>query len=254
MPAWNPAQYLKFADERTRPAADLLARVPLAAPDDVVDLGCGPGNSTALLARRWPGARVTGVDSSASMLRRAAQDHPGPTWEQADIARWAAKAPVDLIFANAALHWLPDHPALFPRLFGELAPGGVLAVQMPRNFDAPSHALMREVAADPRWRDRLARAARHPVAEPARYYDLLAPLARRIDLWESAYVHVLDGVAAILEWVRGTGLRPYLEPLDEAEQALFTERYLAALAGAYGPAADGRVLFPFRRLFLIAER
>jgi trans-aconitate 2-methyltransferase len=130
----------------------------------------------------------------------------------------------------------------------------VLAVQMPRNFDAPSHALMREVAADPRWRARLAAAARHPVAEPARYYDVLAPLARRIDLWESEYMHVLDGVAAILEWVRGTGLRPYLEPLDPAEQALFTERYLAGLAEAYRPAADGKVLFPFRRLFLVAQR
>lgn len=254
MAEWNPQQYLKFADERTRPAADLLARVPLQAPATAVDLGCGPGNSTELLARRWPGARLTGVDSSASMLARAGRDHPDWTWELADIAQWAPKAPVDLIFANAALHWVPDHAALFPRLFGHVAKGGALAVQMPRNFDAPSHALMREVAADARWRDRLSAAARHPVAEPARYYDLLAPLARRIDLWECEYMHVLDGVPAILEWVRGTGLRPYLEPLDTAEQALFTERYLAALSKAYRPAADAKVLFPFRRLFLIAER
>jgi trans-aconitate 2-methyltransferase len=254
MAEWNPQQYLKFADERTRPAADLLARVPLQAPAVAVDLGCGPGNSTELLARRWPEARLTGVDNSASMLARAGQDHPDWTWELADIGQWAPKAPVDLIFANAALHWVPDHPALLPRLFGHVAKGGALAVQMPRNFDAPSHALMREVAADPRWHDRLKAAARHPVAEPARYYDLLAPLARRIDLWESEYMHVLDGVPAILEWVRGTGLRPYLDPLDKAEQALFTERYLAALAKAYRPAADGKVLFPFRRLFLVAER
>jgi trans-aconitate 2-methyltransferase len=254
MAEWNPSQYLKFADERTRPAADLLARVPLAAPASVVDLGCGPGNSTELLARRWPGARLTGVDSSAAMLAQAARDHPDWTWEQADIAAWSPKAPVDLIFANAALHWVPDHPALFPRLFGHLAPGGVLAVQMPRNFDAPSHALMRAVAAEPRWRDRLAGVVGRPVAEPGVYYDLLAPLAGRIDLWESEYMHVLEGPAAILEWVRGTGLRPYLDPLDKAEQADFTARYLAALAEAYRPAADGKVLFSFRRLFLVATR
>lgn len=254
MAEWNPSQYLKFADERTRPAADLLARVPLAAPAMIVDLGCGPGNSTELLARRWPGARLTGVDNSAAMLESAAKAHPDWTWEEADIAAWSPRAPVDLIFANAALHWVPDHAALFPRLFGQVAPGGALAVQMPRNFDAPSHALMHRLADDPRWRDRLAGAARRPVAAPARYYDLLAPLARRIDLWESEYMHVLEGPAAILEWVRGTGLRPYLDPLDKPEQAAFTERYLAALAEAYRPAADGKVLFPFRRLFLVAER
>jgi trans-aconitate 2-methyltransferase len=254
MAEWNPSQYLKFADERTRPAADLLARVPLAAPATIVDLGCGPGNSTELLARRWPQARLTGVDSSANMLADAARAHPDWSWEKADIARWSPPSPVDLIFANASVHWVPDHPALFPRLFGFVAAGGALAIQMPRNFDAPSHALMRAVAEDPRWRARLAPVARHPVAEPARYYDYLAPLARRVDLWESDYMHVMDGPAAILEWVRGSGLRVYLDPLEVAERTDFTARYLAALTEAYRPAVDGKVLFPFRRLFLVAER
>jgi trans-aconitate 2-methyltransferase len=254
MAEWNPSQYLKFADERTRPAADLLARVPLAAPATIVDLGCGPGNSTAPLARRWPGARIVGVDNSAAMLEQARRDHPDWTWELADIGQWAPAAPVDLIFANASLHWVPDHPRLFPRLLGHVARGGALAVQMPRNFGEPSHTLMHEIAEDARWRDRLAGAVRRPVAEPAVYYDLLAPLARRLDLWETAYMHVLDGPAAILEWVRGTGLRPYLDPLDKAEQADFTARYLAALGAAYRPRADGKILFPFRRLFLITER
>ncbi|HEX7007303.1 MAG TPA: trans-aconitate 2-methyltransferase [Alphaproteobacteria bacterium] len=254
MTEWSPSQYLKFADERTRPAADLLARVPLAAPAAIVDLGCGPGNSTELLARRWPDARLIGVDSSAAMLAQAASDHPEWIWEQADIAVWSPAAPVDLIFANAALHWVPDHGTLLPRLFGHVASGGALAVQMPRNFDAPSHALMRRVADAPRWRRRLAGVVGRPVAEPAAYYDLLAPLARRLDLWESEYMHVLDGVDAILEWVRGTGLRPYLDPLDPAEREAFTDRYLAALADAYPRAADGKVLFPFKRLFLVAMR
>ena len=253
MAAWNPSQYLKFADERTRPAADLLARVALASPATVVDLGCGPGNSTELLARRWPDAQVTGVDNSAEMLEKAGRDHPDWTWQLADIAAWSPRAPADLIFANAALHWVPDHGTLFPRLFGHVAKGGALAVQMPRNFGEPSHTMMHRTAEDPRWRDRLAGIQRRPVDGPGRYYDLLAPLARRLDLWETDYVHVLDGVDAILEWVRGTGLRPYLDPLDKAERAEFTSRYLAALGEAYRPAADGRVLFPFRRLFIIAE-
>jgi trans-aconitate 2-methyltransferase len=253
MAAWDDAQYLKFGDERTRAARDLLARVPLAQPERVVDLGCGPGNSTALLRERWPAARITGVDNAPEMLARARKDHPDIDWVCADAASYAPDPPADLLFANAVFHWVPDHAALFPALLDRLRPGGVLAVQMPHSFDEPSHRLMRETRAAVAP-DRPPSGAAVPVGEAAFYYDLLAPRARAIDVWRTTYAHVMPDADAIVEWVKGTGLRPYLDDLDGETRARFLASYRGAIAAAYPPRVDGKRLYPFPRLFIVAVR
>ena len=256
---WDPAQYLAFADERGRPARDLLARVPSPAPDTIYDLGCGAGNVTALLAGRWPGARIVGVDSAPAMLARARETLLAAEWVEADLAHWSPPAAADLIFSNAALHWLDDHETLFPRLFAALAPGGVLAVQMPRNFAAPSHRLIVEAASAGPWRDRLAAAVRRyqgdgPVAGPAVYDRLLAREAAAMDIWETEYMHKLTGKDPVLGWLRSTALRPVLDILDPDQQGRFLADLGGRLAAAYPPDAVGSVLFPFRRLFIVATR
>lgn len=262
MPTWNSDQYLKFAGERTQPALDLVARVALDTPARVIDLGCGPGNSTAVLARRWPAAALTGLDHSAAMLATARQALPDVAWLEGDIASWpsAADAPTfsafDLIFSNAALQWVPDHRRTFPRLLQAVAPGGALAVQMPANLDAPPHRLMRELAASAAWSAHFTRPPREWHAHaPEFYYDLLAPHARRLELWTTDYHHILENLDGIIEWYRGSGLRPWLEALpDEARRTAFLGAYRARLVPYFPERADGRVLFPFRRLFLIAYR
>ncbi|MET0350950.1 MAG: trans-aconitate 2-methyltransferase [Rhizobacter sp.] len=251
MTAWDHAQYLKFADERTRPARDLLARVPLDGATDVVDLGCGPGNSTALLVERWPAARVTGVDSSSDMLSRARADLPAVNWVEADIATWRPADPVDLLYGNAVVQWLPDHDTLLPSLVSRLRSGGVLAIQMPHNHDEPSHRLMRETPGP--WAERLGRVRSTPrVSAAERYHDWLATRVSRLDIWETRYQHVMADADAIVEWVKGTGLRPYLDALDAAERPAFLEAYRRGIDAAYPPRADGRRLFPFPRLFIVA--
>jgi len=253
MSTWDHAQYLRFEDERTRPARELLARVPLPSARTVVDLGCGPGNSTALLRDRWPSAHVTGVDSSADMLSRARSALDGVQWVEADIGAWRPAAPVDLLFGNAVLQWLPDHATLVPVLFDHLEPGGALAFQVPDNFDEPSHRLMRETPGP--WRTRLEDVRRSPrVLAPSAYYDLLAPLARSVDVWHTVYQHVMADAEAIVEWVKGTGLRPYLDALDADERPAFLAAYRDAIAAAYPAQADGRRLFAFPRLFVVAVR
>lgn len=253
MPTWDEPQYRKFLDARTRPARELLARVPLTAAERAIDLGCGPGSSTELLVERWPGARVTGVDSSSEMLRAARAALPAVEWVQADAAEYRPEAPVDVIFANAVLHWLPDHERLFPALLAQLKPGGALAVQMPYNHDEPSHRWMRELPGP--WTARLAGIVpKSPVHPPAFYYDLLAPRASALDLWETRYEQVMPDADAIVEWVKGTGLRPFLEQLELAQRAGYLRAYRDAIADAYPPRADGKRLFPFPRLFLVATR
>lgn len=261
MADWNARQYLKFEDQRTRPARDLLARVPLARPQGesvfVVDLGCGPGNSTELLAQRFPGAEVLGLDTSPDMLVTARARQPAARFEEADASTFILPRPADLIFANAVLQWVPDHDVLLPRLMSMLAPGGVLAVQMPDNLDEPSHVAMREAAMSGPWADRLAVAtsARTVLPEPGAYYDMLAPVAAgAVDIWHTIYNHPLDGVAAIVEWVKGTGLRPFIDPLEGDERAEFLEEYAARLAAPYPPRVDGKVLLAFPRLFIVAVK
>jgi trans-aconitate 2-methyltransferase len=252
---WQPERYLAFAEQRTRPALDLLARVPLAKPARVADLGCGPGNSTALLTQRWPEAAVVGIDSSPEMLAQARASGVRATWIEAGICAWTPDCPLDLIYANAALQWLGDHAKLLPRLLGELRAGGVLAVQMPRNFEAQSHALLRETARSGPWADRLGGILdQPPVAAPAWYHDLLAPHAATLDIWETEYLHVLAGDDPVLNWTRGTALRPVMQVLDRDQFAAFEAAYAARLRMAYPQGPDGRTLFTFRRLFLVAQR
>jgi trans-aconitate 2-methyltransferase len=253
MHSWDAGQYLRFANERTRPALDLLARIEIAAPRRVVDLGCGPGNSTALLHERWPDAAVEGLDSSQDMLAAARRDHPEIMFTEGDIAGWSPVEPYDVVFSNAALQWVGNHAALLPRLIAAVGPGGVLAVQMPRNHDFATHALMRQVAAEEPWCDRLANARDpSPVRPPEFYYDCLAPLCRRVVLWETNYIQIMDGIEAIIAWLRGTGLGPFLGRLDAGEQQQFLERYKGLLADAFPPRTDGRILLPYPRLFFIA--
>lgn len=254
---WNAQQYLKFADARTRPAAELLVRVPLSDLPSAIDLGCGPGNSTELLATRWPGAVVEGLDSDADMIARACADYPSLRFRQADLRQWAETAEEEwpLVYANAVLQWTGDHEALFPALLRRVAAGGVLAVQMPRNFQAPSHVEMRRTAAEGPWAGRLENVRElQDVPGPAFYYDLLAGPGIGLDIWETEYTQVMSGVDAIIDWVRGSGLRPYLARLSEVEQGEFINRYREKLRTAYPVQRDGRVLFFFRRIFIVARR
>lgn len=254
---WSARQYTAFEDERTRPVRDLLAAVPGQSASAAVDLGCGPGNSTELLLRRFPGAEVTGLDSSPDMIAAARARLPQLQFQVADIAAWDAAGPFDAILANAVLQWLPDHAGLLPRLAGKLAPGGSLAVQMPDNLDEPAHRLMRDVAADKPWAAKLARAAgaREAMGTPDWYYGVLRPHCARVDVWRTTYHHPLAGGAeAVVEWFKGSGLRPFLAPLGADEQAAFLAEYRTRIAQAYPALPDGSVLLPFPRLFLVGTR
>ena len=253
---WDASQYLKFEDERTRPAADLLARVPLSEPGLVVDLGCGPGNSTELLALRFLQAQVTGLDKSPDMIAKARARLPEIRFEEADAGAWAPSAPVDLIYSNAALHWLPDHETLFPKLAAGLAPGGCLAVQMPDTLGEDIHVLAREVAASGPWADKLAATgkARATIAPFEDYYTWLSSICRHVDIWQTIYVHPLDGAEAIVAWIKSAGLRPFLDPLDDQEQTEFLKRYTAQIAEAYPRQPDGKTLLRFPRRFIVAVR
>ena len=253
--SWNPEQYLKFSQPRLRPALDLLARVPSHDPAWVYDLGCGAGNVTALLAERWPRATLIGVDNSAAMLAQAAQALPQVRWLKQSLTDWQPDRPADVIFSNAALHWLPDHAQLLGTLVDKLAPGGVLAVQMPRNFAAPSHTLIATTVRAGPWRSKLEPLLRPaPVAEPADYHAWLSPLAASLDIWESEYLQVLSGQDPVKEWTKGTWLTQFLERLDGVQSAAFEADYAQRLRSAYPPLSDGRTLFPFRRLFIVLQR
>lgn len=269
-PAWDPAQYLRHADHRSRPFVDLLARVPaLPGPSSgaprIADLGCGPGNATVLLADRWPTAHITGYDNSPEMLDRARVDHEGATpgggrldFAEADARTWAPAEPYGLIISNATFQWVPGHLGRFGDWVGALVPGGTFAFQVPGNFDSPSHLLMRELAHSARWRSRLGETLRHAdaVHTPIAYGETLAGLGCvDVDVWETTYVHVLQGEDPVLDWVRGTGLRPVLTELaddPEATDAFVTE-YRTALRTAYPPTAHGTP-FPFRRIFAVARK
>jgi trans-aconitate 2-methyltransferase len=253
---WDPELYRRYEDERTRPARDLLARVALAEAAYVVDLGCGPGNSTELLVERFPGASVLGTDTSAAMLDSARERLPQCRFELSDITAWQPATPPDLIFANAVLHWIPDHDSLFPRLLSMLAAGGVLAVQMPDNLDEATHRLMREVAAESAWASRIGDAGsyRSRILSADHYYDLLAPNAERVEIWRTAYQHPMASAAAIVDWLRATGLRPFLDPLSGEQRTAFLAEYERRIDEAYAPRADGKRLLAFPRTFVVVQR
>jgi trans-aconitate 2-methyltransferase len=254
MPTWDSAQYLRFSAERTQPAIDLAARIAIENPRRIVDLGCGPGNSTAVVARRWPTAELLGLDNSAEMIAAAKKNLPHCTWQIGDIGSWSPPNGFDIVFSNAALQWIPDHRHAVPRLLSHVANGGAFAFQVPANFDAAPHRLIRELGSSPAWRNFfLAPVREWHAEEPSFYYDVLAPLASRVELWTTDYIHVVPGPEAIVEWYRGTGLRPWLDLLPtEENRSRFLADYLTAIANAYPRQKDGRVLFPFRRLFVIA--
>lgn len=265
---WDAGQYLRFGGERARPFFDLLAQIGATDPRHVVDLGCGPGNLTVALAQRWPGATVTGLDSSpemidaarASALRAAAGRNAAGQAAQnlefaiGDVRDWRAERPVDVIVCNAVLQWVPGHDKLLPRWAQHLAPGGWLAFQLPGNFDQPSHAIVREMAASARWRDLLAGAELNRQAgDPADYVALLARPGFEVDAWETSYLHVLHGENPVLEWTKGTTLRPVLAALDERQAAAFLAEYGARVRDAYHPQPFGTI-FPFRRVFAVVRR
>lgn len=255
--AWSPAQYLKFEDERTRPARDLLAQVPLDAPALAIDMGCGPGNSTELIAERFPQARVEGMDSDENMLAAARKRLPGLTFSPGDLETWLPAEKADLLYANAVFQWVPHQLAVLKRLVAEgLKPGGVLAIQMPDNLSEPSHRLMEEVALAGPWAGRFAggKGKRPALPTPADYVNALQPLSSRVDLWHTIYCHPLANPEAIVEWVKGTGLRPWLDLLKEEDRPGYLEAYTEAIRNAYPPLNDGRVLFRFPRLFVVTTK
>ena len=251
--AWDPAQYLKFAGPRLRPAIDLLGHIDADPPRLVYDLGCGAGNVTRFLAERWPRAKIIGIDGSAEMLDKAKADLPQIEWQEADLATWRPGEPPDIIYSNAALHWIENHAPIFVALFESLAPGGTLAVQIPRNFGALSHTSMGEAARMGPWRAKLEPLLRpSPVEPPDFYYNLLAPLAARLDIWETEYLQVLQGDHAVKEYTKSTWLSPLLAALDEPHRSMFEACYTALVDAAYPQREDGKTLFPFRRMFIIA--
>jgi trans-aconitate 2-methyltransferase len=255
--SWSAAQYVKFEEERTRPARDLIARIPNIEVVSAADIGCGPGNSTEVLRERYPRARVIGMDSSPEMIEAARKRLPDIAFEVADIRKWTAEQRFDVILANAVLQWIPGHETLLPTLIARLGSGGALAVQTPDNLDEPSHRLMREAAAAGPWAAKLAHAAQARAERHGAewYFRLLRAHAPHVDVWRTTYYHPLAGGApAVVEWLKGTGLRPFLDPLNEAEREDYLARYEAAVAEAYPAEPDATVLLPFPRLFYVVVR
>lgn len=253
--SWSAQQYSKFEQQRTRPVRDLVAAIANTEVRTAVDLGCGPGNSTEVLMQRFPGATVTAIDSSADMLDKARQRLPSVNFELADIAGWQSGNKLDLILANASLQWLPEHVALYPHLIEQLQPGGTLAVQMPDNLAEPAHVLAREVAVQGPWADKIGDVKHNERHTANFYYELLSPHCSTVDVWRTTYYHPLaDGHQAVVEWFKGTALRPFLNPLTASEQDAFIADYLQRISHAYPALADGSVLLPFPRLFIIARR
>lgn len=254
MPAWDPSQYARYSDERSRPFFDLTGRIRFEQPESVVDLGCGSGELTATLADRWPGARVEGIDSSPAMLEKAATYSDRVRFSQANISAWEPSSPIDVLVSNAALQWVDGHIDLLPRFVRAINPGGVLAFQVPGNFECPSHVLLRELRQSPRWKPSLGHdAVRLGSHDPEDYLDALAGAGCEVDAWETTYLHVLKGPDAVLEWVKGTALRPVLDLLDEEQTPEFLAEYGSLLRDAY-PQRDYGTVFPFRRIFVVAHR
>ncbi|MFJ3487621.1 trans-aconitate 2-methyltransferase [Pseudomonas sp. NPDC090202] len=253
--SWSAKQYSMFEQQRTRPVRDLVAAIPVPVVKTAIDLGCGPGNSTEVLAEAFPEAHVTGLDSSEDMLADARQRLPNLHFDLADIGTWNPEQTFDVILANASLQWVPDHAELYPRLVSRLNAGGCLAVQTPDNLEEPAHRLAREVAANGPWSGKIG-SVKHPDRHPAAYYfQLLQPHCAEVDVWRTTYHHPLaGGHQAVVEWFKGSALRPYLQKLDDGEQKAFLDAYLKAISEAYPALADGTVLLPFPRLFVVATR
>ncbi|KAJ5087551.1 hypothetical protein N7456_011167 [Penicillium angulare] len=251
---WSATQYLKFKDERTQPARDLLARVPLQNPKTIVDLGCGPGNSTAVLESRYPDAHLVGIDSSPDMIKKAKSTIPHLEFSVQDLNSYEPSKPVDIFYSNAVFQWLGKEERInvIKRLMATQPSGGVFAFQVPDNLDEPSHVLMRETANSGPWATKLQSVGRDTFQSPLEIYDQLKPLSSEVSLFHTSYYHSLENHEAIIEWVKGTGLRPYVDPLEPQEKEAFLKEYLKRLQGAYPSSVDGRVLLKYPRLFVVA--
>jgi trans-aconitate 2-methyltransferase len=253
---WNPTQYLKFKSERTQPSIDLVSRIALDNPKSIIDIGCGPGNSTQVLCQRWPEAEVAGLDNSEEMIKKAQADFPKQKWILADAGTFNPGQKYDLVFSNATLQWLPNHEALIPKLFSFCTEKGAMAVQVPANNESPLHKALLAVSDSQKWRGFTSHCEKLFNYRPAGYYyDLLLSLSSKIDLWETAYLHVLESHAGLIEWYRSTGMRPFLERLpDDASRKLFEGEVLEKCQSAYPPQKDVKILYPFKRTFFIAYR
>ncbi len=251
---WDPKQYLGFDFHRLKPALDLISHIPNEAPESVIDLGCGTGNVTRILKERWGETDITGVDNSDEMLQKARESYPDINWQTVDLNNWQSNQPVDVLFSNAALHWIEDHDVLFPQLLKSVKPGGYLAVQMPRNWGAASHMSINETVASGKWRERLESVIRlEPTLSPDAYYKIIAPLVSEIDIWETDYIQVLEGENPVAEYVKGSWLQRFLQELEEPQRSEFENIYREKILEAYPKQADGKTLFPFKRLFICAK-
>lgn len=256
MQDWNPQLYRQFESERTRPARELLERIPQADVRFATDLGCGPGNSTELLVQAWPNAQITGIDSSEAMLQKARERLPSCRFQQGDIRTWQAEQPQQVIYANASLQWLTEHHTLLPHLVSQLAVGGALAIQMPDNLEEPSHRLMRDVAERENWQGLISPQAadRKRLLTTDQYYDLLSDAGCQVDIWRTTYYHPMTDAQGVITWLRATGLRPFLAGLDDTQQSAFLHDYHQALIPAYPTRSNGKVLLAFPRLFMVAVK
>ena len=254
MTDWNPRQYLQFANERTRPSIDLSPRVNIENPKCIIDIGCGPGNSTRVLRGRWPDAKIAGLDSSAAMIEKAKEDYPGIEWITADASAFMHEKKYDIVFSNAAIQWIPDHEVLVPHLFEIVNRGGALAVQVPGNKESPLHQALLRVSSSPKWSRFTSDVEKiFTYNDAAYYYDTLFRISSKFDLWETTYYHVLNSHAGLVEWYKGTGMRPFLEKLpDESSRKEFENEVLAECIQVYPIRKDGKVLYPFKRIFFIA--
>ena len=255
MQEWNSANYLKFGDERTQPSRDLVTRLAALNPSSIVDLGCGPGNSTHVLHQQWPSSKLVGIDNSEPMLKAARESLPNADFRLQDLSLWRPSQKFDLVFSNAAFQWLPNHSELLPRLFEAVVANGVFAFQIPSRKYALIRSLMMDISRDKAWDHRM-QSARTALTmeEPGFYYDLLVPLSSRIDIWETEYYHILESHVALVDWMASTGLRPFLAGLNEEESAKFVDRLVRRVGEEYPLQSNGNVLFPFRRTFVIAYR
>lgn len=256
MQTWDPEQYLRFEKERTQPSIDLVARIPLDDPKNIIDIGCGPGNSTQILRRRWPHAGIVGIDKSEKMIAKARADFPDQTWRIADVATMETDTQYDLVFSNAVIQWIPDHNKLIPRLFGFVKEGGMLAVQVPANYESPLHQIILAVARDSKWSSFTSGCGKLLTYLPAEYYyNLLVSLTRDVAMWETTYYHVLESHQDLVSWYKGTAMKPFLERLtSEKMRGEFEQEVLRESKGHYPLQSDGRVLYPFKRLFFTARK
>ncbi len=256
MTDWNPHQYLKFANERTQPSIDLAARINVDNPKSIIDIGCGPGNSTRVLRDRWPDAKIAGIDSSAAMIEKAKKDYPDIEWITADASKFASDKKYDIVFSNAAIQWMPNHELLVPRLFEIVNGGGALAVQVPANRESPLHQAVLAVSSSSKWSKLTSGAEKsftYNVVEY--YYDILFCISTKFDLWETIYYHVLSSHAGLVEWYRGTGMKPFLERLpDDSSRAEFEKEVFEECKHSYEIRNDGKILYPFRRIFFMANK